>query len=203
MFKGYSNSNQKTDAPQAPASSFGESSLAPEWGASAQSDSVPESYFGGSDSGFGSGAAASAGASAVSTRNVLNSDVSVVGVLRFTDDLLVDGSVEGEITSDGVLTVGANAAIQAGEKNKVAVRTRSAIIHGRVTGDVVVTDRVELTSTAELVGDVTASKISIQEGAVFIGHCMVGVASAGAPALNTPSKKTKGGSKAAADDLLG
>ncbi len=135
------------------------------------------------------------------TRNVLNSDVSVVGILRFTDDLLVDGSVEGEITSDGVLTVGANASIQAGEKNKVAVRTKSAIIHGRVTGDVVVSDRVELTSTAELVGDVTASKIAIQEGAVFIGHCMVGAAAA-TPAP-TPKKVGKPAKSPASDNLLG
>ncbi|MBR5887286.1 MAG: polymer-forming cytoskeletal protein [Akkermansia sp.] len=126
----------------------------------------------------------------VVTRNILNSDVSIVGVLRFTDDLLVDGTVEGEITSDGELTVGANATIQAGGQTKVAVRTRSAIIHGRVTGDVVVTDRVELSSTAELVGDVTASKISIQEGAVFIGHCMVGVATAAAIPAEEPTKKT-------------
>lgn len=202
MFKGYNNSNQKSDTQQAPASAFGDAGLAPEWGASAQESSVPESYFGSSDSSFGT--PSTGGASAVSTRNVLNSDVSVVGVLRFTDDLLVDGSVEGEITSDGVLTVGVNAAIQAGEKNKVAVRTRSAIIHGRVTGDVVVSDRVELTSTAELVGDVTASKISIQEGAVFIGHCMVGVASTGAP-TPTQTKKTKAGAAKAStsDDLLG
>lgn len=127
----------------------------------------------------------------MATRNVLNSDVAVVGILRFTDDLLVDGTVEGEITSDGELTVGANAVIQAGPQTKVAVRTRSAIIQGRVTGDIVVTDRVELTSTAELVGDVTASKISIQEGAVFIGHCMVGVASASAVQAPAPAKKIK------------
>lgn len=139
----------------------------------------------------------------VATRNVLNSDVSVVGILRFTDDLLVDGTVEGEITSDGELTVGANATIQAGGQTKVAVRTRSAIIHGRVSGDVVVTDRVELSSTAELVGDVTASKISIQEGAVFIGHCMVGVATASAMPAEAPAKKTKTTKAAANNNLLG
>lgn len=139
---------------------------------------------------------------AVTSRNVLNSDVSVVGVLRFTDDLLVDGSVEGEITSDGELTVGANATIQAGAQAKVAVRTRSAIIHGRVTGDVVVTDRVELTSTAELVGDVTAAKISIQEGAVFIGHCMVGVATASAATAPAPVKKPKTTKSPVSNNLL-
>lgn len=130
-------------------------------------------------------------ASNSATRNVLNSDVTVVGTLRFTDDLLVDGSVEGEITSDGVLTVGANAVIQAGEKNKVAVRTKSAIIHGRVTGDVVVSERVELASTAELVGDITAARIAIQEGAVFVGHCMVG----NVTAMPTPPVQPKRSSK--------
>lgn len=136
--------------------------------------------------------AAPAGATSSATRNVLNSDVTVVGTLRFTDDLLVDGSVEGEITSDGVLTVGANAVIQAGEKNKVAVRTKSAIIHGRVTGDVVVTERVELASTAELVGDITAARLAIQEGAIFVGHCTVGNVSAmPAPVQQQPKRSSK------------
>lgn len=137
------------------------------------------------------------------TRNVLNSDVSVVGVLRFTDDLLVDGSVEGEITSDGELTVGANASIQAGEQNKVAVRTKSAIIHGRVMGDIEVTDRVVLASTAELVGDVTASRISIEEGAVFVGYCRVGAPVNAVPAPAAPAKKPGKAAKSTDGNLLG
>lgn len=103
-----------------------------------------------------------------SARNVLNSDVSVNGTLRFTDDLLIDGTVEGEIFSDGVLTVGTNASIQA------EIKTKSAIIHGKVTGNVTVTDRVELSSTAELVGDIVASTLAVQAGAVFIGRSTVG-----------------------------
>lgn len=138
----------------------------------------------------------------VSSRNVLNSDVTVVGTLRFTDDLLVDGSVEGEITSDGVLTVGANAVITAGEGNKVAVNTKSAIIHGRVTGDVVVTDRVELASTAQLVGDVTASKIAIQEGATFIGYCRVGVSATTPLPVSAPKKAGSASSKKTDTNLL-
>ena len=202
MFKGY----QKSTTPQAPVTPAADPGLAPEWGAPVgtepQGTGAPESYFAGADSGFDVGAAGLE-ASAVSTRNVLNSDVRVVGVLRFTDDLLVDGSVQGEIESEGVLTVGVNAVIESNDKNKVAVRTRSAIIHGRVTGDVVVSDRVELTSTAELLGDVTASKISIQEGAIFNGYCRVGEPTgatlAAAPA---PTKKTKGSVKAPSDNLL-
>ena len=46
------------------------------------------------------------------TRNVLNSDVEVIGSLRFSDDLLIDGTVEGDISPKGCF-VGQNAVIRA------------------------------------------------------------------------------------------
>ena len=168
---------QKPTPPSAGNSSFAENDVPAEWGAPvAQPAAAPidGGYFGGEEEASSPFEMGTSTGAPTTTRNVLNYDVSVVGTLRFTDDLLVDGSVEGEITSDGVLTVGANASIQAGEKNKVAVRTQSAIIHGKVVGDIVVTDRVVLAATAEVVGDVTAAKISIEEGAVFVGMCRVG-----------------------------
>lgn len=193
---------QKPTAPAAPTSPFAENDVPDEWAAPAQPQSNDNGYFGADQA---SSSAFEVGSTApTSTRNVLNYDVSVVGTLRFTDDLLVDGSVEGEITSDGELTVGANASIQAGEKNKVAVRTRSAIIHGKVVGDVVVTDRVVLAATAELVGDVTAAKISIEEGAVFVGMCRVGnPAVMPAAAVPAPKKATGRAAKNADANLLG
>lgn len=199
---------QKPTAPTAP-SPFANADVPSDWAAPASqpaAEPAPSPFFGASEptspSPFETAATEPAAPMPGATRNVLNSDVSVVGVLRFTDDLLVDGSVEGEITSDGVLTVGANASIQAGEKNKVAVRTKSAIIHGKVMGDVVVTDRVELSSTAELVGDVTASKISIQEGAVFVGHCRVGAPVNMPVPTPAPKRAAKAAGKADAN-LLG
>lgn len=200
MFKGYN--APKNDAAPSPFAPV-EPAPAPEW-APAASAPAEGAFYGQTEEVSSSpfDAAAVASAPAV-TRNVLNSDVSIVGTLRFTDDLLVDGSVEGEIESEGVLTVGSNASIQAGEKNKVAIRTKSAIIHGRVVGDIVVTDRVELAGTAELVGDITAARIAIQEGAIFVGHCSVG-APAAAP-VSAPAKKSSKSAKAAAaanSDLL-
>lgn len=199
---------QKPTAPSAP-SPFAPADVPSDWAAPApQPGEMPvepaSPFFGGAEpapSPFEAPAAEPA-APMAATRNVLNSDVSVVGILRFTDDLLVDGSVEGEITSDGVLTVGANASIQAGEKNKVAVRTKSAIIQGKVMGDVVVTDRVELAATAELVGDVTAARISIQEGAVFVGHCRVGAPVSAAP-VAAPKRTAKPAAKSSDANLLG
>lgn len=202
MFKGYS--TPKADPAPSPFAPMDPAPAPAEWGTPA-AEPAEGSFYGQSEVVSSSPFDASAAAAAPAvTRNVLNSDVSIVGTLRFTDDLLVDGSVEGEIESEGVLTVGSNASIQSGAKNKVAIRTKSAIIQGRVVGDIVVTDRVELTGTAELVGDITAARIAIQEGAIFVGHCSVG-APAAAPAA-TPAKKSSKASKSAAaaadSDLL-
>lgn len=139
-------------------------------------------------------------ASMAGSRNVLNSDVSVKGILRFSEALLVDGVVEGKITSDGALTVGTNATITAAADDKTAIATNSVLIEGKVTGNVEVTDFVELASTAELVGDITAKRLIIKDGAVFIGLSAVGVASNApvAKPVSKPVSKPAGKAKAAA-----
>ncbi len=46
-----------------------------------------------------------------SGKDVLSSDVEIKGTIKFQKELLIDGKVEGEINSDGALTVGENADI--------------------------------------------------------------------------------------------
>ncbi len=137
-------------------------------------DTGTDNYFTGAGQGASPFSDVGPQAATPANSNVLNSDVTVVGTLRFIDDLLVDGIVEGEILSEGVLTVGANAKISGTEKDQPAIRTKSAIIRGQVIGSVVVSERVELASTAVLQGDITASSLSIQEGAQIVGHVQVG-----------------------------
>jgi cytoskeletal protein CcmA (bactofilin family) len=60
----------------------------------------------------------------------LSSDVKIKGSIRFQKELVIDGKVEGQIMSDGVLTVGENADIR-GE-----IKTKSVTVHGRVHGNV-------------------------------------------------------------------
>ena len=106
----------------------------------------------------------------------------VIGSLRFSDDLLIDGTVEGDISSEGVLSVGQNAVIRA------EINTKSVIIHGKVIGNVTVTDRVELKSTAELVGDIQAASLAIEGGAIFIGHSTVGAPTVGTTGASAAKK---------------
>lgn len=101
-------------------------------------------------------------------KNVLSSDVSIVGSLKFTNDLIIDGNIEGEVISNGNLTVGDRANI------KGEIMTKSVVIYGSIKGNVSVEQRCMLKSTANLEGDVSAGTLSIEEGACFSGRSSVG-----------------------------
>jgi len=106
--------------------------------------------------------------SMTSSKNVLSNDVEIKGSIKFSHDLIIDGKIEGEVISDGSLTIGENALI------KGEVKTRSVIIFGKVEGNITVAERCELKSNAILVGDIAAGTLSIEEGATFMGQSSVG-----------------------------
>lgn len=104
----------------------------------------------------------------VATRNVLSSDVEIKGTVKFTNDLVVDGKIEGEISSEGNLTVGENARI------KAEIKTATVVVYGKVHGNITASDRVELKASAEVVGDIKTKTLSIEAGAIFVGKSTVG-----------------------------
>lgn len=118
-----------------------------------------------------------------SSKNVLANDVEIKGSIKFSHDLIIDGRIEGEVISDGALTIGENALI------KGEVKTRSVIIFGKVEGNITVQERCELKSNAVLVGDISAGTLSIEEGATFMGQSQVGKRESGAkPGAPSASK---------------
>src|SRR5687768_18040262 len=92
-----------------------------------------------------------------SGKDILSSDVEIKGTIKFQKELLIDGKVEGEINSDGALTVGENADIRA------EIKTKSITIYGKVQGNVNVTERCELKSKCTLQGDLKAARLIIEE----------------------------------------
>ena len=102
-----------------------------------------------------------------SGKDVLSSDVEIKGSIKFQKELLIDGKVEGEINSDGVLTIGENADIR-GE-----IKTKSITVFGKVQGNITVAERCELKAKCTLQGDLKAARLVIEEGATFIGKSEV------------------------------
>ena len=100
-------------------------------------------------------------------KDILSSDVEIKGSIKFQKELLIDGKVEGEINSDGVLTIGENADIR-GE-----IKTKSITVYGKVQGNITVAERCELKSKCTLQGDLKAARLVIEEGATFIGKSEV------------------------------
>ena len=113
--------------------------------------------------------------------------------MKFTNDLVVDGKVEGEIQSDGNLTVGENARL------KAEIKTGTVVVYGKIYGNLTVTDRVDLKASAEVIGDIKAKTLAIEAGAIFVGKSTVGTPAQGAPstkAAPAPEQPKEG-------DLLG
>jgi cytoskeletal protein CcmA (bactofilin family) len=101
------------------------------------------------------------------TKNILSADVEIKGSIKFQNELTVDGKVEGEITSTGVLTVGENSEI------KGEIKTKSVTVLGKVHGNITVEERCELKARAVLYGDLKATRLVIEEGATFVGKSEV------------------------------
>jgi cytoskeletal protein CcmA (bactofilin family) len=94
----------------------------------------------------------------------LGKGLSIRGELSGSEDLYIDGQLEGAIELVGSsLVVGPNGRIKAN------VNARSAVIQGKVEGNIRATERVDLKQSAVVLGDIAAQRISIEEGAYFKG----------------------------------
>jgi cytoskeletal protein CcmA (bactofilin family) len=88
----------------------------------------------------------------------------VKGELSGSEDLYLDGEVEGSIELRGnSLTVGPNGRVRAN------VHARDVVVHGKVDGNIRGTERVELKKSAVLNGDIATQRIVIEDGAYFKG----------------------------------
>jgi cytoskeletal protein CcmA (bactofilin family) len=94
----------------------------------------------------------------------IGKSVQIRGEVKGSEDLLIEGLVEGTITlSDSRLTIGANAHVEAN------VSARDVVIQGTMHGDISASGRVELRSGCNVTGDIRSGRLAIEENAVFSG----------------------------------
>ena len=99
-------------------------------------------------------------------KDVVNIGKSVVikGELNGSEDLTIEGHVEGKIElKDHVLTIGPNGKI------KAEVFAKVVIVLGDVRGNIVASEKVDIRDNGSVDGDITAPRVAIAEGAHFRG----------------------------------
>jgi cytoskeletal protein CcmA (bactofilin family) len=96
---------------------------------------------------------------------ILSSDIDFSGTLQFEKPFLIRGKVAGEIDAKGLLVVDEAAVVEAN------INASRVIIRGAVKGNVNATEKVEITVTGKLVGNVTSPEVNMETGCTFNGRC--------------------------------
>jgi cytoskeletal protein CcmA (bactofilin family) len=95
---------------------------------------------------------------------VIGPGLSVDGEVTSQEEVIVQGTVRGTLTSSDSVSVGAGGVVEAD------IRAASLTVAGNVTGNVVANERVDIQAGGRLIGDVKASRLTIADGASFKGN---------------------------------
>jgi cytoskeletal protein CcmA (bactofilin family) len=98
----------------------------------------------------------------------LGPEAGVEGTLNFKGTIRLDGKLSGKIHSEnGTLIVGEKAVIDAD------INVGIAVVMGAVNGTIHATERIEVYPPARIVGDIQSPIVSIEEGGLFNGKCIM------------------------------
>ena len=114
--------------------------------------------------------------SAASPQTVIGQGIKVEGAFSGSGNVIVQGEVEGTLSTAGDLVIENGAIVHAN------LEAQNIRVSGEVKGDITCHGQLELNSTAKIYGDVTTDIISVDTGAVIQGQCRTGVSSTAAPA---------------------
>lgn len=95
---------------------------------------------------------------------VISEATCVHGSIRGATDLIVHGRIEGQVQLDKSLFVQATGVV------KADVMAESVIVQGVLVGDIVATQSVQIAAEGRVVGNVSAPRFSMTEGALYRGH---------------------------------
>ncbi|MDR1353341.1 MAG: polymer-forming cytoskeletal protein [Treponema sp.] len=98
---------------------------------------------------------------------ILSGDIDFSGTLVFDKPFLIRGKVSGIIDAKGLLVVDESALVEAD------ISASRVVIRGIVKGDINATEKVEITATGRLTGNITApeGRFFMETGCMFNGRC--------------------------------
>jgi len=96
---------------------------------------------------------------------IIGQDTVINGTLDIKGALRVDGTVKGKIICSDCVTVGSTGIVEA------EIEAETAIIAGKMFGNVVTSEKIELQAKCEMEGDLRTKSLVIEQGAIFCGAC--------------------------------
>lgn len=90
------------------------------------------------------------------------------GDVHSDNDLRIDGTIRGNVTSTAKIVVGPSGFIEGNIDGK------QADISGKVIGNITVAEAIQLRPKSEVQGDICAATLQAETGAIFNGHCQMG-----------------------------
>ncbi|MGD9611858.1 MAG: polymer-forming cytoskeletal protein [Kiritimatiellia bacterium] len=108
--------------------------------------------------------------------SVIGSDVEIIGTIKSSGSVRLDGKLEGE------LLCGGNAVLGKGAQVKGNVTATSVTIEGKINGNILAKDKIEMKATATVNGDIKARRLSVEDGVTFVGRSEVNPNSQPVPA---------------------
>jgi cytoskeletal protein CcmA (bactofilin family) len=100
--------------------------------------------------------------------NFFGGGTVVEGTVKATNSVRVDGRIKGKLICKNTLTIGVNGEIEGD------IEAKNAIVGGKIKGKIKVAEKLVLEAKSVLIGDLRASKLLIDEGAVFEGTSDMG-----------------------------
>mgnify|MGYP000285726137 CR=1 FL=1 len=117
-------------------------------------------------------------------QNIIAQDTKLVGDITSSSPIRIDGTLEGNLTTQGKVVVGKMGSI------KGILKGSNADIEGKFSGKIELSGTLVLKATAQIEGEVMIGKLSVEPGATFNANCsMRGAVKSLGSDQGTPSRK--------------
>lgn len=123
------------------------------------------------------------------SKSILDPQVQITGTITTPGSIQIDGKLDGDLQCGGDAQIGKSAVI----KGNLAVN--SITVAGNVSGNITAKDRIEMKSTARVMGDIKSKRLAVEDGVTFVGKSEVNPSGTGGSQPAEASKPAAEASK--------